>query len=87
VKEKIFELAHEFSAETHGSSSYDKDPIFVMGQNENEFVPLSYVQKKKNLLKVNHLFLSRALFIALLIYLIWANLKLGLKTSLVRSLH
>ncbi|MBL7665947.1 MAG: hypothetical protein JNM93_12500 [Bacteriovoracaceae bacterium] len=46
MKDKIFELSQEFSAETHGSSHYDKEPIFVMGKNTNEYVPFSYIQKK-----------------------------------------
>jgi hypothetical protein len=46
VKEKIFELATEFSKETHGSSDYDKEQCFVMGETPEEYVPLSYLQKK-----------------------------------------
>ncbi len=46
MKDKIFELAREFSSGTHGSSSYDKDPIFVMGEDETTYVPFSYLQKK-----------------------------------------
>lgn len=44
-KEKVFGLAREFSAQTHGSSDYDKDALFVMGENDDEFVPWSYIQK------------------------------------------
>ncbi len=46
-KEKIFGLARDFSAQTHGSSDYDKDLIFVLGQSEDEFVPWSYAQKQE----------------------------------------
>jgi hypothetical protein len=45
LKEKVYGLAEEFSANTHGSSDYDKDPIFVMGKSDDFFVPLSYLQK------------------------------------------
>ncbi len=51
MKEKIFELADEFSKETHGSSSYDKDPLFVMGRETNIYVPFSFLQKKMPELK------------------------------------
>ncbi|MBY0515691.1 MAG: hypothetical protein K2P81_02200 [Bacteriovoracaceae bacterium] len=44
-KEKVFGLAREFSAQTHGSSDFDKDTIFVMGQSDDEFVPWNYIQK------------------------------------------
>lgn len=46
MKEKIGELAHEFSKEGHGSSNYDKDKVFVMGQDTSEYVPLSFIKKK-----------------------------------------
>jgi hypothetical protein len=44
-KEKVFDLAREFSGQTHGTTDYDKDSIYVMGASESEFVPWSYVQK------------------------------------------
>ncbi len=46
MKNQVFELAQEFSAEPHGRTNYDKDNIFVMGGSTNEFVPFSYLQKK-----------------------------------------
>jgi len=46
VKDTIFAMAKEFSGSSHGSSSYDSEVLFVMGENENEFVPLSYLIKK-----------------------------------------
>lgn len=45
MKEKIFELAKLFSAEQHGSSDYDADEVFVMGDSPTIFVPLSFLQK------------------------------------------
>ncbi len=46
MKDTIFAVAKEFSATSHGSSSYDSELFFVMGESENEFVPLSYLVKK-----------------------------------------
>ncbi len=42
----IKETAKNFSSSSHGSSDFWKEEIFVRGDNDNEFVPLSYVQKK-----------------------------------------
>lgn len=36
----------EFNQETHGSSDYDGDKVYVMGESSNEFAPLSYLSKK-----------------------------------------
>jgi hypothetical protein len=47
MKDTIFELAKEFSAETHGSSDYGKELVFVMGANLSCYVPFSYIQKKE----------------------------------------
>lgn len=46
MKNLIEEVAGVFSAESHGSSDYWKDTMFVRGDSDNEFVPLSYLQKK-----------------------------------------
>ena len=46
LKDKVFELAQKFSGATHGSSDYDKDTIYVRGHHDNEYVPLSYLQKE-----------------------------------------
>jgi hypothetical protein len=46
VKDTIFAVAKEFSASSHGSSSYDTELLYVMGDSENEFVPFSYLVKK-----------------------------------------
>jgi len=46
LKDKVFELAQSFSESTHGRSDYDKDTIFVRGQNDEEFVPFSFLQKE-----------------------------------------
>ncbi len=42
----LFSKIKEFSKETHGSSSYDKDELFVMGEQADEFVPLKFLCKK-----------------------------------------
>ena len=36
----------DFNQETHGSTDYDKDEIYVMGESPNEFAPLKYLIKK-----------------------------------------
>ncbi len=46
MKDKIFELAREFSSESHGSSTNDKEQFFVMGENEETFIPFSQLIKK-----------------------------------------
>lgn len=35
-----------FNQETHGSTDYDKDEIYVMGESPKEFAPLKYLIKK-----------------------------------------
>ncbi len=45
MKNKIFELAKEFSSGIHGNTDYDKDEVFVMGSTPKEYVPLTYLQK------------------------------------------
>lgn len=47
MKNLIEEMTKEFSSQSHGSSDYWKDTIFVRGENDDSFVPMSYVQKKK----------------------------------------
>jgi len=46
IKDKVFELSRRFSETTHGSSDYDKDAVYVRGDNDKEYVPLSYLQKE-----------------------------------------
>jgi hypothetical protein len=45
VKEKIFELAVEFSKEPHGSSTYGEDHLFIMGDSKTKYIPFSYLVK------------------------------------------
>lgn len=46
MKDIVNKHAAEFSAGQHGNTDYDKDEIFIMGDNSNEFVPFKYLQKK-----------------------------------------
>lgn len=46
MKDIVDELARDFSSQTHGSSSFDKDDIFVKGKEAHEFVPMSYLTKQ-----------------------------------------
>lgn len=44
--QKLNEEIRLFSSETHGSTDYDKEENFVIGDLPTEFAPLRYVQKK-----------------------------------------
>jgi hypothetical protein len=46
LKEKVYEMAQRFSGSSHGSSDYDKDSVYVRGQSDREYVPLSFLQKE-----------------------------------------
>ena len=43
---KLNEEIKVFSSTTHGSSDYDRDEYFVMGEQKTEFAPLKYLQKR-----------------------------------------
>lgn len=47
MKNLVDEMAKEFSAQSHGSSDLHTDRVFACGEKDNEFVPLSYLLKKK----------------------------------------
>lgn len=51
MKNLIVESAREFSGQSHGSSSYWEDTVYVCGEADNEFVPLSYLLKKDESIK------------------------------------
>jgi len=42
----IKEAARDFSSQSHGSTDFWKEEVFIRGEHDNEFVPLSFVQKK-----------------------------------------
>lgn len=44
--EVLYQLIEDFSKETHGSSDYYKEEIFVKGKSEGEFIPLKHLVKK-----------------------------------------
>ena len=44
--QKLNEEIHLFSLETHGSTDYDKEENFVMGNDPTEFAPFRFLQKK-----------------------------------------
>ncbi len=44
--ENIFQEITNFSQETHGSSNYYKDNIYLEGSDQKEFAPFKYIQKK-----------------------------------------
>lgn len=41
----LFQQVEEFSKETHGSSDFHTDELFVMGQNAESFAPLKFLSK------------------------------------------
>lgn len=45
-KQKVYDLAREFSSQTHGTTDYDKDNVYVMGENDHMFVPWTFLQKQ-----------------------------------------
>lgn len=45
LKDKIYGIAADFSAQSHGSTEYDKDTIYVMGSSDHEFVPMSFMMQ------------------------------------------
>ena len=47
----IKETAKEFTSGSHGNSDFWKEEIFVRGENDNEFAPLTYIQKKNENIK------------------------------------
>ncbi|MCO4754393.1 MAG: hypothetical protein KC478_07910 [Bacteriovoracaceae bacterium] len=46
MENSIYEIAKEFSAQSHGSTDFFKERCFVRGSNDEEFVPLAYLLKK-----------------------------------------
>ncbi len=42
----IFHLIEEFCQTTHGSTDYGKDLTYVVGENNSQFAPLTYILKK-----------------------------------------
>jgi hypothetical protein len=45
-KKEILKEVCEFNKESHGSSTYDQDSIYIVGENQMEFAPLTFVKKK-----------------------------------------
>lgn len=48
MEKLINEAAKNFSADSHGSTDFWKEEVFVRGENDNQFVPFSYLEKKHN---------------------------------------
>lgn len=51
MKNLVCELAGEFTSGSHGSSDFWKDTMYVRGESDSEFVPISYVFKKEESIK------------------------------------
>ncbi len=55
-KKEIFKEIGEFNKDTHGSSTYNQDTVFVIGKDRCEFVPFTFLKKKiESLNEVNDL--------------------------------
>ena len=48
MKTIIDGYASEFCSQPQGSSDYWKDTVFVRGENDQTFLPLSFLKKKEN---------------------------------------
>lgn len=57
-KTEIYKEVGEFNKETHGSTTYDQDSLYLKGENEKEFVPLTYLKKKIDSIKDENELLS-----------------------------
>lgn len=51
MKEKIIEMAERFSSESHGSSSFDKETVFIRGNSDDSYVPWAFVKKNNSEVK------------------------------------
>ncbi|MBD66694.1 MAG: hypothetical protein CME62_15910 [Halobacteriovoraceae bacterium] len=51
MKNLVEQSAKEFSSQSHGSSDYWQDSVYVLGENEEEYIPLSFLIKNKNEVK------------------------------------
>lgn len=45
VKKQVFNHARQFSSEPHGTTNYGEDSIYIMGEKNGHYVPLSYLIK------------------------------------------
>jgi hypothetical protein len=53
LKNFINSSAKDFSSQAQGSSDFWKDEVFIRGENDNEFLPLSYAMKNNENIKTN----------------------------------
>lgn len=56
--EDLEQKIKEFNQETHGSSDYDNDKVYVMGSDPTQFAPLTYLSKKLGGIKDETLLLA-----------------------------
>jgi hypothetical protein len=69
VKKLIDELAKDFTSRSHGSSDYWSDTVYVRGENDEVFIPISYLQKKDESIKDVPYLQSRGYVLSSLTYL------------------
>jgi hypothetical protein len=53
LKNFINTSAKEFQTQAHGSSDFWKDEVFIRGENDNEFLPISFAKKHNEKIKTN----------------------------------
>jgi hypothetical protein len=59
--QELFKTIKVFCEETHGSTNYDKDVVFVQGDSSELFAPFKYLQKKEPLLKNDNTLLRQGM--------------------------
>ena len=67
--EELFKVVKEFSSQTHGSTDYHLEELFIQGRHEDEFAPfkaickkIEWLEKKEQLLKEGFIIDSIDLF-------------------------
>lgn len=85
MKNSINDSAKEFSSQSQGSSDYWKDLFFVRGENDQVYIPLSYLQKKENTVTVKSL-QAEGYVVSSLTYLDLKNFDDWFKTTFNRKL-
>ncbi len=57
----LYALINDFCRETHGSSDYHKDQVFVQGESSSHFAPLTFLMKKNKALTNTNQLLSQGM--------------------------
>lgn len=87
MKNLIDALAKEFSAQANGSSSYWSDTVFIRGESDDIFIPLSYLQKKEEKIKDVHYLQANGYVLSSLTYLELKSFDDWFKSNFNRKLE